>query len=42
MTQWKHPMPPFPREFYEELRRVRPLFRKVDEVIIYLEERGKG
>jgi len=35
-------MPPLPKEFYEELRRVRPGFRKVDEFIIDLEERGKA
>jgi uncharacterized protein YcgI (DUF1989 family) len=42
MVPWKHPMPPLPKEFYEELRRARPGFRKVDEFIIDLEERGKA
>ncbi len=42
MVPWKHPMPPLPKEFYEELRHVRPGFRKVDEFIIDLEERGKA
>ena len=42
MSEWKHPMPPFPKEFYEELRHAKPSFRRVDEFIIDLEERGKG
>jgi len=42
MTEWSHPMPPFPREFYENLRRAKPSFRKVDEFVIDLEERGKA
>jgi uncharacterized protein YcgI (DUF1989 family) len=42
MTKWSHPMPPFPREFYEELRRAKPKFRKLEEFVIPLEERGKA
>jgi len=35
-------MPPFPKEFYENLRGAKPQFKKVDEFIIDLEERGKA
>ena len=37
-----HPQPPYKTEFYENLYRIRVNFRKVDEFVVSLEERGKG
>jgi len=42
MVPWKHPMPLLPKEFYQKLREARPSFKKVDEFIIDLEQRGKA
>ena len=40
--RWEHPKPPFPKDFFESVREARPSFKKVDEFIIDLEERGKA
>ena len=40
--RWEHPKPPFPKDFFERVREARPSFKKVDEFIIGLEERGKA
>jgi len=37
-----HPQPPYNKEFYEDLYQARASFRKVDEFVVSLEERGKG
>ncbi len=42
MVPWKHPMPPFPQEFFEEVRRAKPAFKKIDEFVISVEEKGKA
>ena len=42
MTESSHPMPPFPREFFEGLYSARPNFHQVKEYIIPLTERGKA
>jgi hypothetical protein len=42
MTETSHPKPPFPLEFFQDLRAARPRFDLVDERVIPLEERGKA
>ena len=39
---WEFPTPPFDRKFYEDLRRARPNFRRVEDFIISVEEGGKA
>lgn len=41
-TQWDFPTPLFNGEFYESLRSARPGFRRVEQFVISLEERGKA
>ena len=42
MSEWKHPMPPFNRDFYVQLRSRRNEFVKKDEFFVDLETRGKA
>lgn len=42
MSEYRFPKPPFPREFYEDLRSARPNFRLVKDYVIPLTERGKA
>ena len=39
---WRHPMPEFPKDFYNNLYSKKNLFKKVDKSIIDLETRGKA
>lgn len=40
--EYRYPKPPFPRQFFEQVRRARPTFQCVKESIIPLSERGKA
>jgi uncharacterized protein len=42
VAKWEHPMPPFPREFFEEVREARPTFKRVEDFVISVEEKGKA
>jgi hypothetical protein len=38
MAPWKHPMPPFPQEFFEEVRRAKP----VQSLVLVLGSQRQG
>ncbi|MFC2031104.1 DUF1989 domain-containing protein, partial [Chloroflexota bacterium] len=42
MTESSHPLPPFPRAFFDDVRAARPGFRQLTSCIIPLDERGKA
>ena len=42
MTESSHPMPPFPRAFYDDVRASRSSFREVTRYVIPLTERGRA
>jgi uncharacterized protein len=39
---WKHPMPPFPKEFFEGVRKARPNFHLAEKFVIPVAEGGKA
>lgn len=42
MAEWKHPMPPFPRAYFERIRAARSSFRRVTQLTIPPNDPGKA
>lgn len=42
LTDWEHPKPPFPREFFDAVRKAKPNFKLAEKFVIPVKDAGKA